>query len=46
MDGLLAIDALNHEVCEETELPIDCNLMKILFWRYTVVPADRRVGEN
>ena len=45
MDGLLAVDVLNHEVCERIELPIDYSLMEILFWRYTVIPTDLLVGE-
>jgi len=41
----LAVNVLNHEVCERTKLSTDCSLMKILFWQYTVVPTDLLVGE-
>ena len=46
MDGLLAADVLNHEVCEGIELPTDCNLVKILFWQYTIAPTDLLVGQD
>jgi len=45
MQELLAVDISNHEVCEGTELPTDCSLMEIIFWRYTVVPTNVLVGE-
>jgi len=46
MEGLLAVDVSNHEVCEGTELPTDCSLMEILFWQYTVVPIDFLIGQD
>jgi len=46
MDGLLAIDVLNREVWKGIELPTDCSLMEILFWRYIVVPIDPLVGQD
>ena len=46
MDGLLAIDVSNHEVCERAELSIGCSLMEILFWWYIIVPTDLLVGQD